>query len=46
MNSKPQRGRKRSNLTDEERQELTRTRNRQHAKSTRERKKARLEEVR
>jgi len=45
MNSKPQRGRKRNNLTDEERQELTRTRNRQHAKSTRERKKARLEEL-
>jgi len=45
INSKPQRGRKRSNLTDEERQELTRTRNRQHAKSTRERKKARLEEL-
>ena len=45
MNSKPQRGRKRSNLTDEERQELTRTRNRQHAKSTRERKKARLEDL-
>jgi len=45
MNSKPQRGRKRTNLTVEERQELTRTRNRLHAKSTRERKKARLEEL-
>mmetsp|Transcript_4402 Transcript_4402/g.8417 ORF Transcript_4402/g.8417 Transcript_4402/m.8417 type:complete len:537 (-) Transcript_4402:131-1741(-) len=43
--SKPQRGRKRSNLTEAQRQELTRTRNRQHAKSTRERKKARLDEL-
>jgi hypothetical protein len=41
LHSKPQRGRKRRNLNEEERQELTRTRNREHAKSTRERKKQR-----
>ena len=35
LHSRPQRGRKRSNLSPEERQELTRTRNRHHAKSTR-----------
>jgi hypothetical protein len=35
LRSKPQRGRKRDNLNDEERSELTRTRNREHAKSTR-----------
>jgi hypothetical protein len=35
LNSKPQRGRKRENLNAEERMELTRTRNREHAKSTR-----------
>ncbi|GMH48467.1 hypothetical protein TL16_g00295 [Triparma laevis f. inornata] len=45
LGSKPQRGRKRSNLTEAQRQELTRTRNRQHAKSTRERKKAKLDEL-
>jgi hypothetical protein len=45
LSSKPQRGRKRTNLTDAERLELTRTRNRQHAKSTRERKKQRLDEL-
>jgi hypothetical protein len=45
LNSKPQRGRKRGNLNEEERQELTRTRNREHAKSTRERKKHRHVEL-
>ena len=35
LNSKPQRGKKRQNLSDFERQELTRTRNREHARSTR-----------
>ena len=35
LRSKPQRGRKRENLTVLERLELTRTRNREHAKSTR-----------
>ena len=35
LNSKPQRGKKRHNLSDLEREELTRTRNRQHAKMTR-----------
>lgn len=45
LNSKPQRGRKRRNLNEEERQELTRTRNREHAKSTRERKKQRHTEL-
>jgi len=43
--SKPQRGRKRGNLSELERLELTRTRNREHAKSTRERKKARYQEL-
>jgi hypothetical protein len=35
LRSKPQRGRKRDELSAEERMELTRTRNREHAKSTR-----------
>ncbi len=35
LNSKPQRGKKRRNLNELERLELTRTRNREHAKSTR-----------
>lgn len=35
LRSKPQRGRKRDDLSDKERLELTRTRNREHAKSTR-----------
>lgn len=35
LRSKPQRGRKRDELNDDERLELTRTRNREHAKSTR-----------
>jgi hypothetical protein len=43
--SKPQRGRKRANLNEVERLELTRTRNREHAKSTRIRKKMRYEEL-
>lgn len=33
--SKPQRGKKRNNLTAEERKELTKTRNREHARTTR-----------
>ncbi|KAL3790697.1 hypothetical protein HJC23_009797 [Cyclotella cryptica] len=41
LNSKPQRGKKRRNLNDQERLELTRTRNREHAKCTRMKKKAR-----
>lgn len=45
LRSKPQRGRKRENLTVLERLELTRTRNREHAKSTRIRKKARYQEL-
>lgn len=45
LKSKPQRGRKRCNLSDVERMELTRTRNREHAKSTRVRKKARHQEL-
>lgn len=45
LNSKPQRGKKRQNLNDFEREELTRTRNREHAKSTRTKKKARLQEL-
>lgn len=45
LRSKPQRGRKRNNLNSDERQELARTRNREHAKSTRLRKKQRLEEL-
>jgi len=45
LRSKPQRGRRRDNLSVEERQELTRTRNRAHARSTRNRKKARYEEL-
>lgn len=43
LKSKPQRGKKRDDLNESERQELTRTRNREHAKSTRMRKKARYE---
>jgi hypothetical protein len=35
LNSRPQRGKKRGNLNDRERLELTRTRNREHAKCTR-----------
>jgi len=45
LRSKPQRGRKRENLSVLERLELTRTRNREHAKSTRIRKKARYQEL-
>lgn len=45
LHSKPQRGRKRENLSELERLELTRTRNREHAKSTRIRKKARYDEL-
>jgi hypothetical protein len=45
LRSKPQRGRKRDNLSEVERLELTRTRNREHAKSTRNRKKARYQEL-
>lgn len=45
LNSKPQRGKKRQNLNELERQELTRTRNREHARSTRMKKKARLQEL-
>lgn len=35
LRSEPQRGKKRTNLTEEERNELTRTRNREHARNTR-----------
>jgi hypothetical protein len=45
LRSKPQRGRKRDDLSETERLELTRTRNREHAKSTRVRKKARYQEL-
>lgn len=45
LKSKPQRGRKREDLNELERIELTRTRNREHAKTTRIRKKARYEEL-
>lgn len=45
LRSKPQRGRKREDLNELERLELTRTRNREHAKSTRIRKKARYQEL-
>lgn len=45
LNSKPQRGKKRQNLSELERLELTRTRNREHAKSTRMKKKVRLEDL-
>jgi hypothetical protein len=45
LRSKPQRGRKRDNLSEVERLELTRTRNREHAKSTRNRKKTRYQEL-
>mmetsp|Transcript_3986 Transcript_3986/g.5877 ORF Transcript_3986/g.5877 Transcript_3986/m.5877 type:complete len:360 (+) Transcript_3986:149-1228(+) len=45
LRSKPQRGRKRENLSVLERIELTRTRNREHAKSTRLRKKMRHQEL-
>mmetsp|Transcript_53512 Transcript_53512/g.130284 ORF Transcript_53512/g.130284 Transcript_53512/m.130284 type:complete len:632 (-) Transcript_53512:219-2114(-) len=43
--SKPQRGKKRDDLNQSERIALTRTRNREHAKSTRARKKARYQEL-
>lgn len=43
--SQPQRGKKRQNLSELERLELTRTRNREHAKSTRMKKKARHQEL-
>jgi len=45
LHSKNQRGRKRENLSALERLELTRTRNREHAKTTRIRKKARFQEL-
>lgn len=45
LRSKPQRGRKREDLNEMERLELTRTRNREHAKSTRIKKKARYQEL-
>mmetsp|Transcript_26730 Transcript_26730/g.54539 ORF Transcript_26730/g.54539 Transcript_26730/m.54539 type:complete len:378 (-) Transcript_26730:233-1366(-) len=45
LNSKPQRGKKRGNLNELERLELTRTRNREHAKSTRMKKKQRFHEL-
>ena len=45
LHSKPQRGRKRADLNDAERHELTRNRNREHAKTTRIRKKARYQEL-
>lgn len=45
LQSQPQRGRKRCNLSEAERVALTRTRNREHAKSTRNRKKARYQEL-
>lgn len=45
LQSKPQRGKKRRNLNNLERMELTRTRNREHAKSTRMKKKARHQEL-
>ncbi|KAL7553988.1 hypothetical protein ACHAWF_018312 [Thalassiosira exigua] len=45
LQSKPQRGKKRDNLNDRERLELTRTRNREHARCTRMKKKARLEHL-
>eukprot|EP00550_Attheya_septentrionalis_P012803 CAMPEP_0198305856 /NCGR_PEP_ID=MMETSP1449-20131203/58122_1 /TAXON_ID=420275 /ORGANISM="Attheya septentrionalis, Strain CCMP2084" /LENGTH=563 /DNA_ID=CAMNT_0044008399 /DNA_START=58 /DNA_END=1749 /DNA_ORIENTATION=+ len=45
LHSRPQRGRKRENLSALERMELTRSRNREHAKSTRVRKKARYQEL-
>ena len=45
LKSKPQRGRKREDLSDMERVELTRTRNREHARTTRIRKKARYEQL-
>lgn len=45
LTSKPQRGKKRDNLTAEERKELTKTRNREHARTTRIRKKARNDEL-
>lgn len=45
LKSENQRGKKRQDLNDMERLELTRTRNREHAKSTRLRKKARYDEL-
>jgi len=45
LHSKPQRGKKRENLTSSEKKELTKTRNRMHATKTRIRKKARHDEL-
>lgn len=45
LKSKPQRGKKRENLTISEKKELTKTRNRMHATKTRIRKKARHDEL-
>jgi len=45
LKSKPQRGKKRENLTVSEKKELTKTRNRMHATKTRIRKKARHDEL-
>ena len=45
LSSSPQRGRKRANLSNMERLELTRTRNREHAKCTRMRKKSRFSDL-
>ena len=45
LKSRPQRGKKRRNLNEQERLELTRTRNREHAKCTRMKKKARHTEL-
>ena len=45
LKSTPQRGRKRDELNDEERHELTRTRNREHARATRIRKKRKYDEL-
>jgi len=45
LRSQPQRGRKRLNLSTEERVELTKTRNREHARNTRMRKKARYTDL-
>ena len=45
LKSTPQRGKKRNELNDEERHELTRSRNREHARATRVRKKRKYEEL-
>jgi hypothetical protein len=45
LQSTSQRGRKRVNLNDDQRHELTRTRNREHARATRVRKKQRYQEL-